>query len=95
MKKILHWALYIISLPFRLIIKGLIYFYKFCISPLFPNQCRFTPSCSTYFLQSVDEYGVIVGSFFGLKRIFRCNPWSKGGVDMVKPNIKGKVKWIL
>lgn len=86
---------FIITFPILLLVKGLVYFYKFCISPLFPGVCKFTPSCSTYFLQAVDEYGVIKGSALGINRILRCNPWSKGGVDLVKPNIKGKIKWML
>ena len=85
----------IITFPFLLIVKGLIYFYKCCISPLLPHVCKFTPSCSTYFLQSVKEYGLVAGFVKGTKRIFRCNPISKGGFDPVIPNIKGKVKWII
>lgn len=94
-KTFVQKVIYILTFPILIVIKLLIYFYKLCISPLFPNTCKFIPSCSTYFLQSVDEYGVFVGSFLGIKRIFKCNPWSKGGIDMVKPNIKGKIRWIL
>ncbi len=86
---------YCLTFPLLLLVKLLVYFYKFCISPVLQPCCKFTPSCSTYFLQAVDEYGVFRGSFLGIKRIFRCNPKSKGGLDPVKPNIKGKVKWIL
>lgn len=94
-KNVFNKIFYCITFPLLLLVKLLVYFYKFCISPLFLPCCRFTPSCSTYFLQAVDEYGVLKGSFLGIKRILRCNPWSKGGLDLVKPNIKGKVKWIL
>jgi putative membrane protein insertion efficiency factor len=86
---------YIIFYPLLLVQKGLIYIYKFCISPLLPSACRFKPTCSTYFLQAVDEYGVFEGFLLGTKRILRCNPFSKGGYDPLKPNIKGKIKWIL
>lgn len=47
-------------------------------------SCRFTPTCSEYTYQAVDKYGVIKGLFLGIKRIVRCNPWSKGGVDLLK-----------
>ena len=87
--------LYVIFFPLLIIFKGLILFYKHCISPLLPHTCKFTPSCSTYFLQSIEEYGVFRGSFKGIKRIFSCNPLSKGGYDPVIPNIKGKIKWII
>jgi hypothetical protein len=46
--------------------------------------CRFTPTCSQYTYEAVDKYGVIKGSWLGIKRICRCNPWSKGGYDPVK-----------
>ena len=85
----------ILCYPFKLLAYALIYFYKFCISPLFPSVCKFTPTCSTYFLQAIKEYGVFYGTILGCKRIFRCNPWSKGGFDPIKPNIKGNIKWIL
>ena len=53
---------------------------------LFLNEsaCRFTPTCSNYTYEAVNKYGVIKGLFFGLKRIIRCHPWSKGGFDPVK-----------
>jgi len=52
----------------------------------FPNTrfCRFTPSCSQYCYEAVDKYGVVKGSVIGAKRVFRCNPWVKGGFDPVK-----------
>ena len=61
----------------------LIRFYQICISPLFPPTCRFTPTCSTYFIQAVEKYGVFKGSYLGIKRILRCHPWSEGGYDPV------------
>ncbi len=94
-KTILQKFIFIILLPILIIERVFVYFYKFCISPLLPKSCRYEPSCSTYFLQALDEYGAIKGAILGIKRIFRCNPWSKGGFDPVKPNIKGKIKWIL
>ena len=46
--------------------------------------CRFKPTCSEYTYQSIEKYGVVLGSFKGLWRIMRCNPWGKGGYDPVK-----------
>lgn len=45
--------------------------------------CRFHPTCSEYTYQAIDKYGVIKGSFLGLKRILRCNPFTRGGYDPV------------
>lgn len=48
------------------------------------NCCRFVPSCSEYTYEAVKKYGTIKGLFLGFKRILRCNPFSKGGVDLVE-----------
>lgn len=57
-------------------------FYMIFISPLLGKHCRFYPSCSNYTYLSIEKYGLIKGVFMGLKRILRCNPFNKGGVDM-------------
>ena len=46
-----------------------------------PPSCRFRPTCSEYTAQALEKYGVMKGSFLGLKRILRCNPFGKGGDD--------------
>lgn len=87
--------IFIITYPIRLICYGLIYFYKYCISPLFGSSCKFRPSCSTYMLLAIKEWGVITGIYLGIKRILKCNPFNKlCGVDMVPYNLKGEHKWI-
>ncbi len=45
--------------------------------------CRFKPTCSAYTYQAIEKYGVIKGSFLGLKRTVRCHPWNKGGYDPI------------
>ncbi len=75
---------------------GLIKFYKFFISPLFGQSCRFLPSCSEYFIESLEMYGPIKGSYLGLKRISKCHPvkflGGSSGLDLVpkKENLKKK-----
>lgn len=46
--------------------------------------CRFSPSCSEYGVEAITKYGVIRGGIMTIWRIFRCNPWNKGGYDPVK-----------
>jgi putative membrane protein insertion efficiency factor len=62
-----------------LLIRG----YRVLISPLFPPSCRFTPTCSSYALTSVERYGAIRGGWLAAKRIGRCHPWNPGGYDPV------------
>ena len=45
--------------------------------------CRFTPTCSRYFLEAVETHGVGYGSWLGLKRLARCQPWGGCGYDPV------------
>jgi len=56
---------------------------KFAAGP--GSGCRFTPSCSNYFLEAVDVHGPIRGSWLGICRIFHCHPWGGSGYDPVPP----------
>ena len=62
---------------------ALIKFYQKCISPLMPNVCRYTPSCSQYFIEAIQVHGVVKGSLLGIRRILRCHPWGGSGYDPV------------
>ncbi len=76
------------KLLFILIIK----LYKKTISPFLHYlgyDCKFYPTCSEYTIEAIQSYGVIKGCFLGIKRIIRCNPFSKGGYDPLK-NIEEK-----
>ncbi|MBD5069900.1 membrane protein insertion efficiency factor YidD [Ligilactobacillus apodemi] len=58
-------------------------FYQKGISPLFPPSCRYHPTCSTYMIQALEKHGAFLGLLMGIARIFRCNPFVKGGYDPV------------
>jgi uncharacterized protein len=62
---------------------GLIDFYKKVISPITPPACRYQPTCSQYGHEAISRYGVLKGGWLTAKRIARCNPFAKGGVDPV------------
>ena len=47
-------------------------------------NCKFYPTCSEYTKQAIQKYGAVKGSFLGVKRILKCNPFSKGGYDPLK-----------
>ncbi|WP_082487230.1 membrane protein insertion efficiency factor YidD [Leifsonia sp. Root112D2] len=57
--------------------------YRAGISPLYGDVCRYYPSCSAYALKAVQEHGVVIGSALAARRIARCHPWAKGGIDDV------------
>ena len=51
----------------------------------YPNgYCRFYPSCSDYAIKAIEKRGVFKGVGLGAWRVLRCNPWNKGGIDVVK-----------
>lgn len=76
----MSWMERIIRLPERGVV-GLIRIYQFAISPLLGPTCRFRPTCSEYFIQSVRKHGLCRGTWKGVCRILRCHPWNAGGYD--------------
>ena len=64
--------------------------YKEFISPGINSHCIYTPTCSEYTMEAINEYGAIKGSIMGFKRILRCNPLSKGGYDPVPKKSNNK-----
>ena len=77
----------------------IIKFYKYFISPYFPSTCRYLPTCSEYFIDSLKLNGIFKGLFLGIKRILRCHPikilGGKSGFDPAPDLKKEKNKWIL
>ena len=57
--------------------------YQYLLSPLFPNSCRFYPTCSHYCIEAFKEHGFFKGVYLGAKRILKCNPLFEGGFDPV------------
>ena len=59
--------------------------YRFAISPLYGQVCRYYPTCSAYALEAVTVHGSVRGSWLAVRRVARCHPWAAGGVDRVPP----------
>ena len=60
-----------------------VYFYRMSISPLFPQSCRYTPTCSEYAVEALKKHGPLKGLWLTVKRIARCHPWGGKGYDPV------------
>jgi putative membrane protein insertion efficiency factor len=71
----------------RDLLKLIIKFYQKAISPLFPPNCRFYPTCSHYAVESLEKHGAFWGGWLAVKRIVRCNPLNPGGIDPVPDEI--------
>ena len=66
-------------------------FYQYLISPILGNNCRYLPTCSEYFIESLKEYGFIKGFLKGVKRILSCHPIKLlGGGEGFQPVKKNK-----
>ncbi|MFP5349970.1 MAG: membrane protein insertion efficiency factor YidD [Gammaproteobacteria bacterium] len=57
--------------------------YRYWISPLIGRHCRFYPTCSEYAADAIATHGVGRGLLLALRRLARCHPWQRGGVDPV------------
>lgn len=65
----------------RTAILFLIRLYQMTLSRLIGPTCRFEPSCSRYTATCIERFGVLHGSWMGMKRIARCHPLNPGGYD--------------
>lgn len=77
MKRLVHFAGDLLSGVLIALVRA----YQWTLSPLLGPCCRFYPSCSNYFILSLQKYGVLWGSCKGVGRICRCHPWHPGGYD--------------
>ncbi len=76
----------------KFILIKIIKFYKLFISPYLGNNCRYMPTCSEYFVESLEEHGVLKGYLKGTKSILSCPPirflGGGAGFDPVNKRIK-------
>ena len=79
MKAIINFLKSVIGTLFIVLIK----IYQNLISPILPNACRYTPTCSQYGIEAIKKYGAFKGGWLTLKRIASCNPWGGHGHDPV------------
>ena len=67
--------------------------YKLFVSPYLGNNCRYLPTCSEYFIESLNEFGLLKGLFMGIKRVLKCHPigFLGGGQGFDPVKKKGKL----
>jgi putative membrane protein insertion efficiency factor len=68
---------------------ALIWVYQKVVSPSIPAMfgptisCRYYPTCSHYAAESLRTHGAVLGLFFAVRRLLRCTPFHRGGIDLV------------
>ena len=62
---------------------GLVWLYRYTLSPWLGANCRFEPTCSAYAIEALRRHGAFRGSALAAKRIARCHPWGGSGYDPV------------
>jgi len=67
----------------KTILLFLIRAYRYLISPLFGNHCRFHPTCSAYAQEAIEKHGALRGTWLSIRRLLRCHPFHSGGYDPV------------
>jgi uncharacterized protein len=67
----------------KTVLLGLLWLYRRAISPALAPRCRFEPSCSAYAEQAIRTHGAAQGGWLALKRLLRCQPFARGGIDPV------------
>ncbi len=71
------------SVRVRVVPLFLIRCYQVAISPMLGANCRFYPSCSCYTHTAIERFGVLRGTWLGMRRLLRCHPLNAGGFDPV------------
>lgn len=67
----------------KYLLLGMIKTYQMIPGP-WHRYCKHIPTCSNYALEAIIKHGSLKGTFYSIKRILKCNPFSKGGIDLVK-----------
>jgi len=58
-------------------------FYQLSLAWMAVGSCRYTPSCSAYTIEALEQHGAMRGGWIALRRLMRCHPWGGAGYDPV------------
>jgi putative membrane protein insertion efficiency factor len=64
--------------------------YQLLLSPFAGGACRFAPSCSEYALEAIETHGLARGLWLAIRRVARCHPFARPGIDPVPPSAAGR-----
>jgi putative membrane protein insertion efficiency factor len=81
--RIVRRVMWRIGAPARSILLGAIWLYRLTLSGWLGGQCRFSPTCSRYAEEAIRSHGAMKGSLLSVRRVLRCNPFGRGGLDPV------------
>ena len=73
----------IVIIPIKLTLIGLAKLYQVALSPILPISCRYSPTCSQYFIESLRSFGIFKGIILTIKRVVSCRPGGGSGYDPV------------
>jgi uncharacterized protein len=79
--------LWTLGAPARVALLGAIKLYRITLSGWLGGQCRFSPTCSRYAEEAIRTHGALRGTALAVRRILRCNPFGRGGIDPVPPRL--------
>jgi len=54
-----------------------------------PSPCRFTPTCSEYAVEALEQHGAVRGAALAARRLLRCHPFGRFGWDPVRERRAG------
>lgn len=84
---------YVLLFPITMLEVFFIWIYRLFIRHALQKSCNFIPTCSKYALDSIIEFGAIIGTYYAIKRLSRCKPNHCAGYDFAKLNLRGNYKW--
>src|SRR5262249_2452901 len=79
----------------RLAGRGLIWLYRYSLSPFVGYECRHLPTCSHYAEEAIEHYGLVAGRVVTSGRLLRCQPFGTSGLDFVPERLSPSARWYL
>ena len=79
--------------PLGLSVCAVIFVYRYFVSGLLGNNCRYIPSCSEYTSDAIIRHGLWAGFWMGMCRFVSCNPYGNYGFSPVPNELPEDACW--